>query len=82
MKCTRCGKEFLGEDWQKVCRKCWAETKKGIQTAKKSEHQIDDVNRQIILQTMFKVASRLLPQNTPASKVIEYAKQLETGFYQ
>lgn len=82
MKCTRCGKEFQGEEWQKICRQCYAETKKGIQTSKKPDQQISNVERQIIRQTMFKVASRLLPQTTPAGKVVQYAKELEKGFYE
>lgn len=82
MKCETCGEEFQGQSWQKICRKCYAKSKAKAETKTSAEEKLQNTDKLIVRQVLYKCASELLEKNTPASKVNQYVKELEAGFYQ
>lgn len=81
MQCERCKKEFQGENWQKVCKQCYVITKNGTQPRQAFQRGIE-TEKSIVKQVLYKVAAELLDKGTPATKVNEFVKELELGFYQ
>ena len=80
MQCEKCKKEFQGENWQKVCKACYAASKSAEQP--KANYRSVDTERSIVRQVLYKVAAELLEKGASASKVNEFVKELEVGFYQ
>ena len=82
MKCENCNSEFVGESWKKLCKKCFAQSKTAENPKRKETSNIPTTDKLIVRQVLYKVASELLEKNTPATRVNEFVKQLEVGFYQ
>ena len=82
MQCQKCGIEFDGESWKKICRKCFAESKNKNQPTKPNTNGIESRDKLIIRQTLFKCASEVMERGAPAKQVVKFVRDLEEGFYQ
>lgn len=86
MICERCNQEFNGQAWQKLCKRCFAQSKKSIADGDGGKVAITkvagfDTKKSIVRQVLYKVAGELLEKGIAAQKVNEYVEILERGFY-
>ena len=81
MKCEKCKREFEGASWQRLCKRCYMVEKNSTNTKEAETLNIQDTNKIIVRQVLYKVAAELLEKGTPATKVNQFVRELEQGFY-